>query len=134
MSIRSHRIRWFSVYREVIVNDLEKSCEDEIMLIKKNVEEKQNLLNNQSKSLSDIKHKLHESTKKQLELLDNEMNNIISIIKKQKDLIEEKIKNNYKSQIEHIDNTKKTINQNLSQLTQIMASILRMIQKLESKK
>jgi hypothetical protein len=103
------------------------------MLIKKNVDEKQNLLNSQSKSLSDIKHKLHESTKKQLEILENEMNSIISTIKKQKDLIEEKIKNNYKSQIEHIDNTKKSINQNLSQLTQIMASILRMIQKLESK-
>ena len=79
-----------------------------------------------------MKHRLHESTKKQLEVLENEMNNIISVIKKQKDLVEEKIKNNYKCQIELIDNSKKTINQNLSQLTQILASILRMIQKLES--
>lgn len=113
-------------------NNLEKSCEDEILLVKKHVEEKQNLLNNQSKTLSDMKHRLHESTKKQLEVLENEMNNIISVIKKQKDLVEEKIKNNYKCQIEQIDNSRKTINQNLSQLTQILASILRMIQKLES--
>jgi UDP-N-acetylglucosamine:LPS N-acetylglucosamine transferase len=75
---------------------------------------------------------LHDSTKKQLEILDNEMNNIISIIKKQRDLLEEKIKNNYKTQIEQIDNSKMTINQNLSNLSQIMANTLRMIQKLES--
>jgi hypothetical protein len=115
-----------------ILNNLEKSSEDEILLVKKHIEDKQLGLNTQNKSLSDMKHKLQESTKKQLEMLETEMNNIISMIKKHKEAMDEKVKSNYKSQIEQIDNFKKTINQNLSHLSQIMANILRMIQKLES--
>ena len=79
-----------------------------------------------------MKNKLHDSTKKQLEILETETNEIISAIKKHRDVIEDKVKSNYKSQIELIDNNKKTINNNLSHLSQIMANILRMIQKLES--
>ena len=101
-------------------------------LIKKHIEDKQIILNNRNKNLSDLKHKLHESTKKQLDTLDNETNNVISIIRKQKEVLEDKIKNVYKSQIDLLDNTKKTINQNLSHLSQILANTLRLIQKLES--
>lgn len=111
-----------------------KSCEEEIGLIKKHIEEKQIVLNNQNKKLSDIKHKLHESTKKQLEVLDSEINNLIAIIKKQRDVIEDKIKVTYKNQVENIDSSRKTINQNLSNLSQLMGNTLRMIQKLESNK
>ncbi len=54
-------------------------------------------------------------------------------MKKQKEIMKDKIMSFYKNQTEQIDNSKKIIIQNLSQLSQILTNTLRMIQKLESK-
>jgi hypothetical protein len=100
--------------------------------IKKNIEERQSQFNNQNKKYSDLKHKLLDTTKEQLQILDTEINSIITSFRKYKEITEDKIKNLYKAQIEVLDENKKIINQNVSTINQILASVLRMNQKLES--
>ena len=67
-----------------------------------------------------------------MENLDLEVNNIVSCVKKQKEIIEDKIKILYKQQIEQLDESKKILNNSISHLNQILANTMRMIQKLES--
>lgn len=72
---------------------------EELKLVKNHIEEKQSFVHIQNKKYSEVKQKLLESTKLQLDFLDVEFNNFISCLKSHKHEIEEQIKNLYKKQM-----------------------------------
>jgi len=102
-------------------------------LIKKHIEEKQINISIQNKKFSEIKQKLIENLKQQLETLDSEANYVINSIKKAKELIEDNIKNFCKNQVDGIDETKKCLNNSLNNLSQMLTGTMRISQMLESK-
>jgi len=110
---------------------LESTIEEEINLIKKHIEEKQINISIQNKKYSEIKQKLLENLKQQLDTLDSEANYVINSIKKAKELIDENIKCFCKNQVDGIDETKKCFNNSLNNLSQMLTSTMRISQTLE---
>ena len=102
-------------------------------MIKKHIEEKQINISIQNKKYSEIKQKLLENLKQQIETLDSEACYVINIIKKAKDSIEEQIKSFCKNQVDGIDETKKCFNLSLSNLNQMLSSTMKISHMLESK-
>jgi len=96
-------------HKVIKFNPKKVGIENEIKIKEKLIKEEVLSLTNHSKKVSEIKIKMLEITKSQLESLDNETNRIINFFKQQKTMIEEKIKNLYKKQIEVFDKVKKNI-------------------------